>query len=46
MLDHRVHVVEPPVQLLRQLEAGLHREWRQPTQQHIRRLTGGIRRRA
>ena len=39
MLVHHVRAVEPPVQNLRQLEAALHREWRQPPQQHIRRLT-------
>ncbi|CAC5361575.1 unnamed protein product [Mytilus coruscus] len=41
----RVQAAEPPVQNLRQLEAALHREWRQIPQQKIRRLTGGMRRR-
>jgi hypothetical protein len=34
-----------PVQNIRQLEAALHREWQQLSQQDIRRLTGGLRRR-
>jgi hypothetical protein len=33
------------VQKIRQLEAALHREWQQLSQQDIRRLTGGMRRR-
>jgi type IV pilus biogenesis protein CpaD/CtpE len=33
------------VQNIRQLEAALHREWQQLSQQDIRRLTGGMRRR-
>jgi isopentenyl phosphate kinase len=33
------------VQTIRQLEAVLHREWQQLSQQDIRRLTGGMRRR-
>jgi hypothetical protein len=36
---------EPPVQNIRQLEAALHREWQQLSQQDIRCLTGGMRRR-
>jgi hypothetical protein len=36
--------LEPPVQNIRQLEAALHREWQQLSQQDIRRLTGGMRR--
>ena len=46
MLGRRVQAVEPPVLKLPQLEAALHRECRQLTQQHILRLTGGMRRRA
>jgi hypothetical protein len=34
---------EPPVQSIRQLEAALHREWQQLSQQDIRSLTGGMR---
>jgi hypothetical protein len=30
------------VQTVRQLEAALHREWKQLSQQDIRRLTGGM----
>jgi hypothetical protein len=33
------------VQNIRQLQAALHREWQQLSQQDIRRLTGGMRRR-
>ena len=44
-IEHAWHVVEPPVQNLHQLEAAMHREWRQLPQQHIRRLTGGMIRR-
>jgi hypothetical protein len=33
------------VQNIRQLEAALHRKWQQLSQQDIRRLTGGMRRR-
>ena len=36
---------EPLVQNIRQLEAALHQEWQQLSQQDIRRLTGGMRRR-
>jgi hypothetical protein len=46
MLSHRVQAVEPPVLKLPQLEAALHGECRQLPQQHILRLTGGMRRRA
>jgi transposase len=45
MLGRRIHTREPPVQNIRQLEAALHREWQQLSQQDIRRLTGGMRRR-
>ena len=37
---------EPPVQNVCQLEVALHREWQQLSQQDIRRLPGGMRRRA
>ena len=46
MLGHRIHAREPPVQNICQLEAALHQEWQQLSQQDIRRLTGGMRRRA
>jgi hypothetical protein len=46
MLGHRLQVLEPPVQNIRQLEAALHREWQQLSQQDIQPLTGGMRRRA
>jgi hypothetical protein len=45
MLRRRMHAREPPVQNIRQLEAALHREWQQLSQQDIRLLTGGMRRR-
>jgi hypothetical protein len=45
MLDRRIQAREPPVQNICQLEAALHREWQQLSQQDIRRLTGGMRRR-
>ena len=45
MLCRRIHAREPPVQNICQLEAALHREWLQISQQDIRRLTGGMRRR-
>ena len=45
MLGCCIHAREPPVQNTRQLEAALHREWQQLSQQYIRRLTGGMRRR-
>ena len=44
MLGRCIHAREPPVQNIRQLEAALHREWKQLSQQDIRRLTGGMRR--
>jgi transposase len=45
MLGHRIQAREPPVQNIRQLEAALHREWQQLSQQDIRCLTGGMRHR-
>ena len=45
MLGRRIQDREPPVQNIRQLEAALHREWQQLSQQDIRRLSGGTRRR-
>ena len=45
MLGRRIQARKPPVQTIRQLEAALHREWQQLSQQDIRRLTGGMRRR-
>jgi hypothetical protein len=45
MLGRRIQARESPVQNIRQLEAALHREWQQLSQQDIRRLTGGMRRR-
>ena len=45
MLGHRIHAREPPVQNICQLEAALHREWQQLSQQDIRRLNGGMRHR-
>jgi cobalamin biosynthesis protein CobD/CbiB len=45
MLGRRMQAREHPVQTFRQLEAALHREWQQLSQQDIRRLTGGMRRR-
>ena len=45
MLVRRIHAWQPPVQNIRQLEAALHWEWQQLSQQDIRRLTGGMRRR-
>ena len=44
MLDRRMQARDPPVQNIRQLEAALHRELQQLSQQDIRRLTGGMRR--
>ena len=38
MLGHRIQAREPPVQNICQLEAALHREWQQPSQQDIRCL--------
>jgi hypothetical protein len=43
VLGHRMHARESPVQNICQLEAALHREWQQLSQQDIRRLTGGMR---
>jgi hypothetical protein len=44
-LGRRIRAREPLVQTIRQLEAALHREWQQLSQQDIPRLTGGMRRR-
>jgi transposase len=46
MLGRRIQDRGRPVQNIRQLEAALHREWQRLSQQDIRRLTGGMRRRA
>ena len=43
MLGRRIQAREPPVQNIHQLEAVLHREWQQLSQQDIRRLTRGSR---
>jgi hypothetical protein len=45
MLGRRIQAREPPVQNIPQLEAALYRESQQLSQQDIRRLTGGMRRR-
>jgi hypothetical protein len=45
LLARHIHAREPPVQNICQLEAALHREWQQLSQQDIRRLTGEMRRR-
>ena len=45
MLGRRIKAREPPVQTIRQLEVTLHREWQHLSQQDIRRLTEGMRRR-
>jgi transposase len=45
MLGRRIQALELPVQNISQLKAALHREWQQLSQQDIRRLTGGMRRR-
>ena len=45
MLGGRILARDPPVQSIRQLEAALHREWHQLSQQDIRSLTLGMRRR-
>ena len=45
MLGRRMQAREPSVQNIRQLEAALHREWQKLSQQDIRRLIGGMRRR-
>ena len=44
MVGRRIQTREPPVQNIHQLEAALHREWQQLSQQDILRLTGGMRR--
>jgi hypothetical protein len=36
MLGRRIQARKPPVQTIRQLEAALHREWQQLSQQDIR----------
>jgi hypothetical protein len=46
MLGRRIRAREHPVQNIRHLEAALHREWQQLSQQDIRRLTGVVRRMA
>ena len=45
MLGRRIQARELPVQNIRQLKAALHREWQQLSQQDIRRLIEGMRRR-
>ena len=45
MLGRRIQAREPHVQNIRQLEAALHRDWQQLSQQDTRRLTGRMRRR-
>ena len=45
MLGRRIQAREPPVETIRQLQAALHREWQQLSQQDIQRLIGGMRRR-
>ena len=45
MLGRRIQARQPHVQNIRQLEAALLLEWQQLSQQDIRRLTGGMRRR-
>ena len=45
MLGRRIQARELPVQNIHQLEAALHREWQQLSQQDIRRLTVEMRRR-
>lgn len=44
-LGRRIQSRDPPVHTLAALEAALHEEWRQITQDRIRRLTGSVRRR-
>ena len=44
MLCRRIQAGEPHVKKIRPLEAALHREWKQLSQQDNRRLTGGKRR--
>ena len=41
----RIQALDPPVQNLRELEAALHREWRQLPREQMRRMTGGMRHR-
>jgi transposase len=41
MLGRRIQAREPPVQNIRQLEAALHLEWQQLSQQDIRRPLEG-----
>ena len=43
ILGHRIQAREPPVQNIRQLEAALHQELQQLSQQDIRRPTAGLR---
>jgi hypothetical protein len=45
MLGRRIQAQGPPVENVHQLEAVLHREWQQLSQEDIQRLTGGMRRR-
>ena len=45
ILGRQIQKMDPPPQTLDELEAALHREWRQLTSHQIRRLTGGMRRR-
>ena len=40
-IEHAWDMLGRRVQDLRQMEAALHREWRQLSQQHLQRLTGG-----
>ena len=44
MLGRCIQAREPPVLSILQLEAALHRAWQQLSQQDIRRLNGGMRR--
>ena len=44
MLGRRMHARVPPMQIIRQLEAALHWEWQQLSQQNIRHLTGQMKR--
>ena len=43
MLGRGIQLIEPPVQTLQELEAALHREWRQLPIGKIRGLAGGMR---
>ena len=45
IIGRRIQKMDPPVQNLPELEAALHREWQQLSIPHIRRLTGGMKRR-